>query len=289
MRFFIEPIYPENYFLYISKPVSWLDCDRKLQERKYETFGDLITDLRLIFENAKKYNGKMKDTDPVSRLAYDSATIMAEKLEVAIQRLFVVASDRLEREKVENDVLDREERLAEKQEEERLVKEWEQQREMGPDQSDQSKLRPELIQISRRPNKRKIDFDMPFYDEEPPREQFEVDMLQHQKMLFEKQQLSRKKMHEVTSQIGMRVYHMLKEHSKAIAWSNTKSTKSQIIPSRTKSDDNVTSDSTKPIQNISLVASLLEQADRDRIKVVLVKQPKMKRKEKRGRLCLDLE
>lgn len=289
MRFFIEPIYPENYFLYISKPVSWLDCDRKLQERKYETFGDLITDLRLIFENAKKYNGKMKDTDPVSRLAYDSATIMAEKLEVAIQRLFVVASDRLEREKVENDVLDREERLAEKQEEERLVKEWEQQREMGPDQSDQSKLRSELIQISRRPNKRKIDFDMPFYDEEPPREQFEVDMLQHQKMLFEKQQLSRKKMHEVTSQIGMRVYHMLKEHSKAIAWSNTKSTKSQIIPSRTKSDDNVTSGSTKPIRNISLVASLLEQGDRDRIKVVLAKQPKMKRKERRGRLCLDLE
>jgi hypothetical protein len=288
MRFFIEPIYPENYFLYISKPISWLDCDRKLQERKYETFGDLVTDLRLIFENAKKYNGKMKDNDPISRLAYDSATIMAEKLEIAIQRLFVVASDRLEREKVESDVLDREERLAEKQEEERLVKEWQQQREIGPEQSDRSKLQSELIQMARRPNKRKIDFDMPFYDEEPPREQFEVDLLQHQKMLFEKQQLSRKKMHEVTRLIGMRVYHGLKERSKAFAWS-TKKAQTQPITSTKKSDDSGISDGTMAIRNASTVASLLEQADRDRIKVVLSKQTKTKRKQKRIRLCLDLE
>jgi hypothetical protein len=277
MRFFIEPIYPENYFLYISKPISCVDCDKKLQDREYDTFGDLVTDLRLIFENAKKYNGKMKDTDPISRLAYDSATIMAEKLEVAIQRLFVIASDRLEREKVENDVLDREERLAEKQEEERLVKEWQQQREAGPEQSDRSKLQSELIQITRRPNKKKIDFDMPFYDEEAPREQFEVDLLQHQKMLYEKQQLSRKKMHEVTRMIGMRVYHNLQEHSKAFAWSSTQSMKLQPISSITESYGDGTSDGSRPIPNASEVASFLEQSDRDRIKVVFRKQLKTKR------------
>ena len=67
MIYFIKPIYPDDYVGIVSKPIAWETCNEKLQRRKYDTFGEIISDLRLIFSNALLYNGKRKDFDPTSK------------------------------------------------------------------------------------------------------------------------------------------------------------------------------------------------------------------------------
>ena len=65
--------------------------------------------MRLIFSNALKYNARLKEVDSesgrVSQRAYDSALHMAGKLEVAITRMLLVISDRIEREKIEKSIM----------------------------------------------------------------------------------------------------------------------------------------------------------------------------------------
>jgi hypothetical protein len=63
MTFFIAPNYPHDYTAFISKPMDWESVRRTLKNREYDTFGDIIADLRLIFTNALKYNARLKGTD----------------------------------------------------------------------------------------------------------------------------------------------------------------------------------------------------------------------------------
>ena len=56
MKFFVHSDYPPNYTAFIAKPMDWQKVHKRLQKRQYEKFGEIIGDLRLIFENAKTPN-----------------------------------------------------------------------------------------------------------------------------------------------------------------------------------------------------------------------------------------
>jgi hypothetical protein len=224
MTFFLQPNYPPDYYAYISKPMDWESCQRGLQQRKYETFGQIVEDLRLIFSNALKYNGRLKDSDPVSKQAYDSAVFMSGKLEAAILRMLLTVSDRIEREKIDQIILDRENEVAARSEEQRLRTEWKKDRERSCTQGEEIGPTATLPAIRkpvqrRPPQQPNMDFDFPFYDEEPTHERTEMEALNQQKMTYEKQQEDRINMHSITRAIGCRVYANLLERSRAIDWS----------------------------------------------------------------------
>ena len=223
MTFFLQPNYPPDYYAYISKPMDWQSCQQSLQRRRYETFGHIVEDLRLIFCNALKYNGRLKDSDPVSKQAYDSAVFMSGKLEAAILRMLLTVSDRIEREKIDQIILDRENEVAARTEEKRLRTEWKKDRERahakGEEMGPTATLPSSRKSVQRRPPQPNMDFDFPFYDEEPTHERTEIEALNQQKMTYEKQQEERIKMHSITRAIGCRVYANLLERSRAVDWS----------------------------------------------------------------------
>lgn len=292
MCFFLQPNYPADYFAYISRPMDWETCYRRLQNRDYLTFGEIINDLRLIFSNALKYNGRMKEVDPISKQAYESAIAMSEKLESAIKRLLVTVSDRVEREKVEQVVLDREMEIAEKEEEERIRKEWQEETEKG-DVGTTPKASTAKIKLGRRPNIRKaVDFDFPFYEEEDTQEQSTVEVLSKQKAIYEEQQFERIRMDKVTRLLGLSIHHKLQERYSAIIWAKQLagkihaniSNKIQNVEQTAKTDAN---DMPLSLSNASCVASLLEKSDRSQVKVAISKVGRKKRKVLKTRLFLD--
>jgi hypothetical protein len=95
-----------------------------LKKRQYDKFGDVVDDLRLIFTNALKYNSRLRGTDTVSGRAYDSATYMSAKLESAVAKFLLSASDRLERERIDHTNAEREIESLEQAEEARIREAW---------------------------------------------------------------------------------------------------------------------------------------------------------------------
>ena len=85
-----QPNYPPDYAAFIAKPMDWERCQKTLKKRQYDKFGDVITDLRLIFSNALKYNARHEGTETVSGRAFASAKHMSSKLEVAINKMMPV-------------------------------------------------------------------------------------------------------------------------------------------------------------------------------------------------------
>lgn len=294
MAYYVKPIFPPDYVGIISRPICWENCNEKLQRRKYETFGEIISDLRLIFSNAFKYNGRVKDSDPTSKLAYESAEYMSAKLEAAIQKLFLTAADRIEREVVEEIILSREAVIFQKAEEDRLRTEWQNERERaryGGDEPLKSTPLPSVKIIQRRPMRRDLDFDNPFTDQDDSYEQTEMNLLNKQKKRFEEQQKERREMHETTKNIGIRVYHNLFWRSQAIQWAKemapnyylaTQANNVDKSGSRKKDNDKILG---PPIE-ASAISSALNNESRVGIKLQLVK-PKTKRNKKRKRLFLD--
>lgn len=299
MCFFLQPNFPGDYFAYISKPMDWETCHRRLQDRKYDTFGQIVEDLRQIFSNALKYNGRMKDKDPASKFAYDSAITMSEKLEVAIQRMLVTVSDRAERDKVEQVVLDREQEIAQKEEDERVRKEWEQERKKSASgESNQHKISSSTMKSVRRPHARGLDFDFPFYEEENDHEQSVMEVLSQQKVLFEEQRRDRVRMDQVTKHIGYRVHHNIQERSCAIRWAKQLTERIEMTISQkqlsNKGNGNEKGNDKDSLekQNLgsaSFIASLMQKSERSQVKLSLPGGKRNKKKKKRAtrRLFLD--
>jgi len=294
MTFFIREEYPLDYDQYIKKRVWWMGCETKLKEWKYDTFGELISDLRLIFENALKYNGRVKDYDTTSKDAYESALHMSGKLEVAIQKLYLTAGDRIEREKIEDIILDREAEIAQRAEEEEeerirseLLKQRERSRNSGVEPSRSSIATPSL-KIRRAP-RRDLDFDNPFDDQEGSHEQTEMEVINKQKNIYEKQLRDRALGFNVTKNVGIRIYHNLFWRSQAIGWSKQISERIQQTLAQQNIEVNAeklmeTGEEPKCTPKPSLVASLLHSSGRSQVKMALSKP--VKRKNKRKRLFL---
>jgi hypothetical protein len=285
MIFFLKPDFPPDYFAFISKPMEWETCDKKLQQREYNTYGEMIEDLRLIFTNAMKYNGRVKDIDPTSKVAYDSAIYMSGKLESAIQRMFITAADRIEREKVEDVILSREAVINQKAEEDKLRSEWQNER-GNRGNGGISKQSVKIIQ--RRPIRRDLDFDNPFTEQNNSYEESEMNLINMQKIRYEKQICKREEMHQITRTLGQRKYHDLFWRSQAIHWAKEMSEKIQqnLMQNHKVGKDAIEKDHQYDGNNegtlkASIVSTLLEDSNRTQIKMQLSQGKKKNKKRKR--------
>jgi hypothetical protein len=65
---------------------------------KYQTYGEFIDDLRRIFTNAIKFNGAhlTSDTTGVSKLVYDAAIVLQDRLESILSNFTIQVTDRVE-------------------------------------------------------------------------------------------------------------------------------------------------------------------------------------------------
>ena len=244
MHWFVQAIYPPDYQAFISRPMAWEQCNDNLQNGRYDSIGQLTDDLRLIFSNALKYNARGRGTETVSGRAYDSAVLMSRKLEAAIDKLLLIVGNRLETERVDQSIQEREAEAEERAEEERLRLAWQQEVEDakaggggggegggggpgsgssgrgGTERTTVERIR--IVQL-RRPQRRAsaFDFDFPFNDDEGDaagQEPSQLDALRQQKAIFERQRAARAGMFRMASAIGFGVYERMREEGRAIRW-----------------------------------------------------------------------
>jgi len=226
MTFFIQPNYPHDYNAFIAKPMDWEHVQKNLKRRQYEKFHEVVDDLRLIFSNALKYNARHAGTDTVSGMAFDSAQYMSKKLEVAINKMMVTVSDRLERERIDHENAEREIAAAERAEEEKIRAQWKSEnpgKEGGPTIAP----RVESTQRSRTLTKRaaayrreQADFEVPFFDEEDDgqHETSYFSVVREQKAIFERQRQERIKMQQGTSSLAAGLFIRLAQKDLALQW-----------------------------------------------------------------------
>ena len=238
MEFFLESTYPPDYSSYIAKPMDWKSCEKTLQQRKYRTFGDIVGDLRLIFSNAVVYNGRAKGTDSVSGRAYDAAIYMSGKFESYISKMLVSVSDRLLRERIDEIILQREQRAAEKAE-------WQQQRERMKS-VDMGKRSPDIPSDRNTGNRSSFisfrNVESSYYDDEPPSHDLAQQYIANQhRSLLEKQFADRVKMQRTSTDIGNRVFRYLVERSRAILWAQSRASDMKEKEALSRKKTNTTS------------------------------------------------
>lgn len=245
--------------------------NRRLQNRDYDTFGEIISDLRLIFSNALKYNARAKGTETVSGLAYEGAVYMSEKLETAIDKMMISVSDRIERERIEHEIAEREIDAAERAEEEKMRAQW--TGSSGARPSDTTVETVETIRIiNRRPPKRREirDFESYFDEDEGGREQSYIDAMRLQKLILEKQKHERVALKKKATAVGTAVFARLQQQS---SLSNRASDKPRSDGS------SVAAEQQGQVAANSSARAELERSDRDKIKIALAVKPSSKKKQ----------
>ena len=219
---------------------------------------------------------------------------MSEKrLEPAIDRMTISVSNRLETDKVEQVIAERELEAEERAEEERLRKAWQQETENAKHDRSVTTTVEKIRIIQRRPTRKALDFDFPFNDdEEGSQEPSHIDALRQQKLIFESQRADRVKMFKTSIALGGSVYSRMFEQSKAAAWAKKKAaeaakTKGTTAPSNSKSSDGSTSTNNANAQTTSSVGDKVDK-DREQINKELkaalgrLKLSKTKKKKKKA-------
>lgn len=254
--------------------MDWEKVQKTLKKRNYDTFGAVISDLRLIFTNALKYNGNLKGTNSVSGRAYSAAEIMSVKLETAIKKMMVTVSDRVERERIDHNNAKREIEAAERLEAERIRAQWNSD---GAKQEGATDGGPQRVEGSlrvRSSTRRSIrqsdtDFEVPFFEEDFTDGQHEesyVEVMKQQKATFERQRQELVAMRKSTKNIGLTVFRQRMLSSLAFNWVENEQKRLGIsLPSTTKStmppssnDNSKNTDVPSP----SAISSKLEEKDR---------------------------
>lgn len=223
MTFFIQPNYPADYTAFIARPMDWEKVQRTLKKRQYDCFNDIVSDLRLIFSNALKYNARLKGTDTVSGRAYESARYMSNKLEIAINKMVLAVSDRLERERIDHANAEREIEAAERAEEAIIRAAWKKER--GQDGSSPTPPQGDIAQknrLVRRAAQRReaADFEMPFFDDEDngQHESSYFEVVKLQKSIYEKQTQELQKMRQVANKLGGNMLVKIFQRHRALEW-----------------------------------------------------------------------
>jgi hypothetical protein len=242
MTYFIAPNFPGDYAAYVSKPMAREMVSTNLQNRKYETIGDAVDDLRLIFSNALKYNARAKDTETVSGRAYQAAIYMSNKFENAIQKMLLSASDRLEREHVEDAINERDVEAAERLEEQkrraaegRRLAEWKAAQEQKEKDKQAGRATEPVKVVKLKTIRRPMDFDFDHYEDDiADHKQVHIEATRHTKVLFEKQREYRRHLVQSTVVIAKafaaKVYekerkiHLERTRSKLVAKEKAKKT-----------------------------------------------------------------
>lgn len=291
MRYFIQSDYPPDYTATISKPMDWERCQKTLKKRQYDTFSNVIDDLRLIFSNAKKYNGPRMD-QPVSRECFDAATVMAKKLEGAINKLMLTVADRVERERIDHNNSEREIEAAERAEKERIRAQWDSEGGAkageGPTDAPISAAAQRIRSRSRAIIRRETDFEVPFFDDEDDgqheRSYFEV--VKQQKAMFERQRKDSSNMQRSAASAGSAVFLRMMQRDLALKWVDGERKKLGIktvtgVPIATPSaDDGVKLTSPPEGQTPDNVQSQLESWKSKGVGILSVKKFKAKTKRK---------
>eukprot|EP00977_Amphora_coffeiformis_P023094 scaffold12184_cov164-Amphora_coffeaeformis.AAC.1 len=272
MKFFVRSDYPPNYTAYIAKPMDWERVQKKLRKRNYEKFGEIISDLRLIFENAKKYNGRFQD--PTSEEAYRAAEHMAEKLEAAIRRMMISVADRIERERIDHANAEREEEAIERAEEAQFRAKWEREHQgdgSAPPSTNVTGF--QKIRVRKAVTRREdADFEIPFFDEENEgqheRSYFEV--IKFQKSMFEKQRQDMSKMRSMAAVIGGSFHARMLQRTFGQEWVDQERKKRGIVVGAT--NDSMEVDSAGEAKNKtenepSAVLGTLGQEGRKQMKI----------------------
>eukprot|EP00531_Pseudo-nitzschia_arenysensis_P017531 CAMPEP_0116119480 /NCGR_PEP_ID=MMETSP0329-20121206/2662_1 /TAXON_ID=697910 /ORGANISM="Pseudo-nitzschia arenysensis, Strain B593" /LENGTH=1354 /DNA_ID=CAMNT_0003613181 /DNA_START=473 /DNA_END=4537 /DNA_ORIENTATION=- len=283
MTYFLTPNYPPDYSAFISRPMDWEKVQKTLKKRNYDTFGAVIEDLRLIFSNALKYNGKHKGTQSVSGRAYDAAEIMSAKLEVAIKKIMVTVSDRVERERIDHSNARREIEAAERVEAERIRSQWGSD---GKNQEGKTEGGPQRVEGSlrvRNSSRRSIrqsdtDFEVPFFEEDFTDGQHEesyVEVMKQQKATFERQREELVAMRKSTKGIGLAIFKHRNMSSLASKWIEDEQKRLGISPpaaakSTAPSLSSSASTKSSALPSPSEVSSKLEEKDRAPVKMKLV-------------------
>lgn len=274
--------FPPDYTAFISKPIAWDLCSDKLKGRKYNTIGEIVADLRLIFTNALKYNEGARQVSSISAAAYDSAIHMSGKLEAAIDQMLLNIGDRIGRERIDMIVAQREMEAKEREEEERRRREWERD---NPGATMEVKTKLRIVNRGGLHRKKVTDFDFPFYDEEDEQEDSHTD-LQHAKRLYENQKEARAKLQELMLSIGRSVFQKHKEAAAAKEWAVNEARK--IRMERTRAEEEKAAEAKKKedkakeksptIDRGAFVSSALKVEGRTTIKMSIQRPKKPKRK-----------
>jgi len=262
MNVFVHTFYPHDYTSYIAKPMDWEQVNRKLRKRQYNTFGEVIEDLRLIFSNALKYNGRLKDADQGSAVAYTNAQYMSEKLEVAIKKNILSTSDRLERERIDHANAEREIEHHERQEQAKIREAW---------SKGESLPEPVLVDTKRRrPVSRPQEFEKPFFGGASKQHEASYQELEKmQKELYEKQREQREKMKQMAAGLAASVLSRVANCVAAEHWIQKEQPKDDMMDVEETRDENGESRGSKAL-------AILEKNDRPKV-VVAIKPRKTKR------------
>jgi hypothetical protein len=302
MTYFLTANYPADYSAFISRPMDWEKVQKTLKKRKYDTVGGVIDDLRLIFTNALKYNSRWKESH-----AYTSAEIMSAKLEVAINKLVVTVSDRVERERIDHNNAEREIEAAERMEAERIRAQWKSE---GGDKDGADKGSaeggPQKVEGSLRVRNRSrgskqlqadTDFEVPFFEEdfvEGQHEESYVEVMKQQKATFERQREELVAMRKSTKAIGMALFERRMLSDLASKWMEDEQKRLGLLPSSPSATKAAASPSkslkASSLPSPSKVSSKLEEKDRAPVKMKLVAKGKLlgtKKKKIRKRKALD--
>ena len=302
MVFFLTPNYPADYAAYISKPMDWERVNRTLRKRGYDKFGEVIEDLRLIFKNALKYNGAHKGTDTISGQAYASAEYMSTKLESAINRMMVSVSDRLERERIDDAILDREREVHDGADDalDRESTKNKAVEEDDPDDEDYSPMptsvRINTSRIRQRAAAQARETDVEVFEDEQHHERTDIEFAKLQKTMFEKQRESCQKKRSAIRELGIALFSRLaermpdrvgvkKDDSKSIEGKTTTSASLDDVEMKEAAGGSNKNETSKTVQ-ASAVRDLLEQPHREMLKMTITKK---KRKTKKSRSFLILE
>jgi len=272
--------FPPDYTTFISNPIAWEKCYNKLHERKYNTIGEIVADLRLIFSNALKYNESARHVSKVSEMAYDSAIHMSGKLEAVIDKMLLTVGDRMGRERIDMITSQRELEVKEREEEEQRKKQW--QKDHPGSVEVKTKLR--IVHQHKSHRKRMTDFEFPFYDEEDDQVESHADSLQHAKALYEKQRKAHANMQEIALTVGTHVFRQLQERAAARARILRMTQQFQMEREEAAAkeaaiaNEEEKSEGTPITQRGACVLSVLNDVSRKQIKMSIRKPKKMKRK-----------
>lgn len=289
MTFFLMANYPPDYAAFISKPMDWEKVQRTLKQREYDTFGDIISDLRLIFTNALKYNVRLKGTTTVSGRAYEAAIYMSVKLEAAINKLMLSVSDRVERERIDHANAEREIEAAERAEEAAIRATW--KKETSTDGSTAApvttsstiKIRAVRKQMKRRES---TDFEIPFFDDEDDgqHERSYFDAVKQQKALFERQRQDLAKMRQAAMTTGAGVFARLLQREKAKRWLSAMEMVSKKNSPKSKQSD---SESKRGNVGTATGTSVLKELEKEGRNPLQISLAKKKKKRKRPAITFD--
>ena len=283
--------------------MDWERCQKTLKKRQYDKFGDVIADLRLIFSNALKYNAQQAGLDTAGGKAYEGAKYMSAKLEIAINKMMLTVSDRIERERIDHNNAEREIEAAERAEDDRIRAQW--RNENAKDGESGGSAPPPILSTQRiRTTKRTVtrrentDFEVPFFDDEDDgqHERSYHEAEKNQRDVFNRQRAEMVKMRQAALNLGSSVFLRMMHRdlaSKFVADERKKLGVSKSPDENPKSEDASESNTTgadSSAKEVSSVYAELDKKERNPFQLKLLKpRAKPKKKRKHTRLLFEEE